>query len=121
MWIEATQEPIRVRQKGDVIHLRPGLPVEFAETEGRKLLARAQGRVKVVTPTADPLFTLDQLVRVNSSTGAWIGSITMTLPQPPGGTTKAGWWYCVQAGTRWAFVHESLLDHLTAKNVEVSR
>ena len=108
IWIEAL-ETLRVRQKGDVTVLRPGLPVEFAEAEGQRLLARAPGKVKQVRLRAAPLFSVGTPVLVGSST-PWCALVAWTLPQSPGGTTQAGWWYCVEVGTRWALVHESRLS-----------
>lgn len=110
MWIEAVV-PLRVRRLVDVVSLRPGLPVEFDEAEGQRLLHRAPGEVKVVHPVSAPLFTVGSPVMVRRrSVDPWCALVAFTLPQSPGGTTQAGWWYCVQAGARWAFVHESLLD-----------
>jgi len=31
---------------------------------------------------------------------AWCALVPFRLPQLPGGPTMAGWWYCVEAGTR---------------------
>jgi len=107
MWIESLQ-PLRVRRLVDVVSLRPGLPVEFDEAEGQRLLNRAPGKVKVVTPIAPPLFTMGVPVMVLSGE-PWCALVAFALPQPPSGTTQAGWWYCVEAGDRWAFVHESRL------------
>jgi len=121
MWIEAS-EPLRVRRLVDVVNLRPGLPVEFSEAEGQRLLQRVPEKVTVVHPLADPLFTAGSMVMVRSQiVGPWTASVAFMLPQFPGGTTQVGWWYCVEAEARWAFVHESLLDRLTDKNMAVSQ
>ncbi len=120
MWIESLQ-PLRVRRLVDVVDLRPGLPVEFSEAEGQRLLQHVPEKVTVVHPLTDPLFLAGSMVLVRSqSVEPWAASVAFLLPQFPGGTTQAGWWYCVEAGARWAFVHESLLDGLTAKNVTMS-
>lgn len=121
MWIESLQ-PLRVRRKIDVVDLQPGLPVEFDDADGQRLLARAGGKVKVVTIASAPAFPLGSLVHIRSlSGGQWVGSVALIFFQSSGGTTKTGWWYCVEAGARWSFVHESLLDFLTTRNVEVGR
>jgi hypothetical protein len=108
MWIEA-MKPLCVQFKSGDVHLRPGLPVEFDEVEGQRLLARAPGKVKVVTGTTAPLFAAGSPVLVGSGI-PWCALVAWTLPQSPGGTTQAGWWYCVEAGARWALVHESRLS-----------
>lgn len=119
LWIESLQQ-LRVQKRGIVIDLRPGQPVEFDDAEGRLLLERAPGKVKLVDPGSTPLFPVGCLVRVRPMNKQdWLGEVVLTLYQPIGGTTKPGWWACVQAGTRWSFVHENLLDQATAKNVTV--
>ena len=59
-----------------------------------------------------PAFQVGSVVRVHTQSGPpWVGSVWHILPyQPKGGTTKAGWWYGVESGERWSFVHESRLD-----------
>jgi len=110
LWIEALQ-PLRVHKQGTAIDLQPGRPVEFDDADGQKLLERAPGKVKLVDPGSCPLFPVGAVVRVSSMNGhRWVGEVTLTLYQPPGGTTKAGWWACVRDGARWSFVHETLLD-----------
>ena len=115
MWIEATK-PLCVQFKSGDVHLRPGLPVEFDDGEGQRLLACAPGKVKQVLAHTAPLFTEGEPVLVGSEI-PWCAIVAFTLIQPLGGTTKAGWWYCVEAGARWAFVHESLLS---AERVQVN-
>ena len=117
MWIESS-ELLKVRRLFDVITLRQGLSVEFDEAEGQRLLKRAPEKVMVVHPVTEPVFTVGAQVVVRSQRGeAWTASVAFMLPQLPGGTTQGGWWYCMESGTRWAFVHESLLDRVAGKNV----
>jgi hypothetical protein len=42
--------PLLVRFRSREVHLEPGQPVRFSEEDGRKLLARAPGKVRCVTP-----------------------------------------------------------------------
>ena len=119
MWIESSQ-PLRVRRLVDVVSLRPGLPVEFDEAEGQRLLQRAPGKVKVVAPTDPPLFTVGSPVMVQSGR-PWCALVAFMLLQPTQGTMKTGWWYCVEADVRWSFVHESLLDRQAVHHLKVSQ
>jgi hypothetical protein len=47
--IEASK-PLKVRLRVGEVHMQPGRPVRFSEEDGRKLLARAPGKVRCVTP-----------------------------------------------------------------------
>jgi len=119
MWIEAIDKPLKVFFQPDrKILLQPGRPAEISDDEGRKLLTKANGKVRRVHyPTA--ALSIGQIVRVDSPAEApWAGRIVMTLFERPGQTTKPGWWYCVEAGYRWSFVHESLLSVATDNNEE---
>lgn len=49
MLIEASI-PLRVRLGCGEVRLHPGQPVRFSDEDGRKLLARAPGKVRCVTP-----------------------------------------------------------------------
>ena len=49
MLIEASI-PLRVRLRSGEVRLRPGHPVRFPDVDGRKLLARAPGKVHCVMP-----------------------------------------------------------------------
>ncbi|TKB68558.1 MAG: hypothetical protein E8D52_06000 [Nitrospira sp.] len=49
MLIEASI-PLRVRLRSGEVRLRPGHPVRFHDADGRKLLARAPGKVHCVMP-----------------------------------------------------------------------
>lgn len=49
MLIEASI-PLHVRLASGEVRLRPGRPVRFLDADGRKLLARAPGKVHCVTP-----------------------------------------------------------------------
>lgn len=42
--------PLRVRLRSGEVRLRPGHPVRFHDADGRKLLARAPGKVHCVEP-----------------------------------------------------------------------
>jgi len=42
--------PLRVRLRSGEVRLRPGHPVRFHDADGRKLLARAPGKVHCVMP-----------------------------------------------------------------------
>jgi hypothetical protein len=42
--------PLRVRLRSGEVRLRPGHPVRFLDADGRKLLARAPGKVHCVMP-----------------------------------------------------------------------
>lgn len=121
LWIESFL-PLRVQKQGLVIDLHPGQPVEFDDAEGQLLLARAPGKVKIVDPGSTPLFPVGSLVTVRPMNKQdWLAEVVLTLYQPSGSTTKPGWWACVQAGPRWSFVHETLLDQATAENRRVTR
>jgi hypothetical protein len=47
--LETIGQPFAVKIEGRLIHLRPGTPMEFTDTQGLRLLARARGRIRVVS------------------------------------------------------------------------
>ena len=55
MWIEATSKPLRVQFRHAEVRLQPGRPIELSETDGRKLLAQAAGKVRLVGVPPIPL------------------------------------------------------------------
>lgn len=52
MTLETIERPLAVKIDGRLVHLRPGTPVEFTDDQGLKLLAKAQGRIRVVSGQA---------------------------------------------------------------------
>lgn len=57
MWVEAITRPIRYHlDLGGIVHLAPGCPVELGDAQGRSLLAKAAGKVRIVAhPPAHPI------------------------------------------------------------------
>ena len=49
MTLETIERPLAVKIEGRLVHLRPGTPVEFTDDQGLKLLAKSQGRIRVVS------------------------------------------------------------------------
>lgn len=49
MTLETIEQPVAVKIDGRLVHLRPGTPVEFTDDQGLKLLAKAKGRIRVVS------------------------------------------------------------------------
>ena len=49
MTLEALDCPLIVRVNGMRVSLRPGVPMALTDTQGLKLLARAPGRVRLVS------------------------------------------------------------------------
>jgi hypothetical protein len=47
--LETIARPLVVKIDGRLVHLRPGTPVEFTNDQGLKLLAKAQGRIRVIS------------------------------------------------------------------------
>ena len=48
--IEAVEEPVTYRWPGGEIQLEPGCPVYLPESRALKLLAKAQGKVRLAAP-----------------------------------------------------------------------
>lgn len=48
MLIEAIQGPITYRWPGQEVHLVPGTPVDLPDERARRLLVKAQGKVRIV-------------------------------------------------------------------------
>ena len=49
MTLETIERPLAVKIDGRLVHLRPGTPVEFTDDQGLKLLAKAQGRIRMIS------------------------------------------------------------------------
>ena len=49
MTLEAIERPLAVKVNGRLVHLQPGIPMEFTDAQGLKLKERAPGRVRMVT------------------------------------------------------------------------
>ncbi len=50
MLIEAVKKPIRLKWPTGEVRLDPGVPVDLPDEQARKLLERAPGKVRKVTP-----------------------------------------------------------------------
>ncbi len=54
MLLEATSKAVRYHLRdGREVLLQPGVPVEMSDGAGRRLLEKAGGRVRIVSPSAD--------------------------------------------------------------------
>ena len=49
MTLETIARPLAVKIGRRLVHLRPGTPVESTDDQGLKLLAKAQGRIRMVS------------------------------------------------------------------------
>ncbi len=47
--LELLGQPLTVKLNGRFVPLQPGVPVEFTQAQGLKLLAKAPGRLRVVS------------------------------------------------------------------------
>ena len=52
MTLEAIERPLAVKVNGRLVHLRPGIPMDFTDAQGLKLKERAPGRVRIVAGLA---------------------------------------------------------------------
>ena len=52
MTLEAIERPLAVKMNGRLVHLRPGIPMDFTDAQGLKLKERAPGRVRIVAGLA---------------------------------------------------------------------
>jgi hypothetical protein len=102
MWIESLQ-PLRVRRLVDVVNLRPGLPVEFDEAEGQRLLSRAPGKVKIVALASPSRFTEGMPVLVRRETGPPLVRLGRIYAAPTIWRDDAGW-LVVLRGSRGSLV-----------------
>ena len=55
MLIEAVERPITYRWPGGEVQLEPGRAVDLPEDRALKLLAKAQGKVRLVSPTGSAM------------------------------------------------------------------
>ena len=49
MTLETIEQPFAVKIDGQLVQLLPGAPMEFPDDQGLKLLAKAEGRIRLVS------------------------------------------------------------------------
>ena len=54
MWLEATGKAFTYRWPGGEVHLEQGKPVDLPDARAKRLLSKAQGKVRAVIPILHP-------------------------------------------------------------------
>lgn len=88
MKLEAIGTPLTYRWPGGSVYLEPGRPVDLPEARAQRLLDKAPGKVRVITPTLFQAGSQVTWCRANGSTQ--FGIVDQI--------------YVDDTGTRWAFV-----------------
>ena len=118
MLIEVTKYPIRYRLlDGNLVRLEPGSPVDLPDDQARKLLAKAQDRVRVVSISSvvEEGFRVEEAqcahpVYWESMEGPIMGPASVTHMATE--ITAAGvkrFWLCITYADSWRWIHEDLL------------
>jgi hypothetical protein len=137
MELEALSKPIRFHfADGETVRLEPGRPVNLPTEKAEKVLEKAKGKVRVISPTAEvqasmphteapqhafdvggdptqrsiPKFSSGQRVLLKHNTHMTTGTIVEVPWWQEERPYLYGWWYTVETTDRhYTLIHESRL------------
>ena len=105
MIIECIGDPFTYRWPGGEVHLEPGKPIDLPDARAQRLLSKAPGKVRMITPT----IAAGSLVTWRRGDGSKQEGFVDFLHADPEGKE----WVFVSWGKTWAAVDRRLLTVVT--------
>lgn len=102
MLIEAIGSPLTCRWPGGEVRLEPGKPIDLPDDRAQRLLSKAPGKVRMVTPT----IAAGSLVSWRRADGTQPGAFVDAIHVDDTGTR---WAFVSLAGGTWAAVNVKFL------------